>query len=93
MEQGSRALEKTSFNSHHQDQAWATASSPPDPHWLFRFLGGGDTWCLGPGRSSLQVHIPPFVEEGRNAPGVPPSIFMTMVHQDNMFQSPGLLSL
>eukprot|EP00983_Pelagomonas_calceolata_P087553 1156979-Pelagomonas_calceolata.AAC.1 len=27
-----RALEKTSFTSHHQDQAWATASNPPDPH-------------------------------------------------------------
>eukprot|EP00983_Pelagomonas_calceolata_P115867 1160247-Pelagomonas_calceolata.AAC.6 len=26
------ALEKTSFNSHHQDQARATATSPPDPH-------------------------------------------------------------
>eukprot|EP00983_Pelagomonas_calceolata_P073874 1152304-Pelagomonas_calceolata.AAC.1 len=27
-----RALEKTPFNSHQQDQAWATASNPPDPH-------------------------------------------------------------
>eukprot|EP00983_Pelagomonas_calceolata_P074828 1152714-Pelagomonas_calceolata.AAC.2 len=27
-----RALEKTSFTSHHQDQARATAISPPDPH-------------------------------------------------------------
>eukprot|EP00983_Pelagomonas_calceolata_P112095 1159849-Pelagomonas_calceolata.AAC.5 len=27
-----RALEKTPFNSHHQDQARATASNPPDPH-------------------------------------------------------------
>eukprot|EP00983_Pelagomonas_calceolata_P022178 697059-Pelagomonas_calceolata.AAC.1 len=26
-----RALEKTPFNSHHRDQAWATASNPPDP--------------------------------------------------------------
>eukprot|EP00983_Pelagomonas_calceolata_P050884 1142180-Pelagomonas_calceolata.AAC.1 len=26
------ALEKTSSNSHHQDQAQATASNPPDPH-------------------------------------------------------------
>eukprot|EP00983_Pelagomonas_calceolata_P081337 1155536-Pelagomonas_calceolata.AAC.1 len=26
-----RALEKTSFNSHHQNQAWTTASNPPDP--------------------------------------------------------------
>eukprot|EP00983_Pelagomonas_calceolata_P060566 1146440-Pelagomonas_calceolata.AAC.2 len=27
-----RALEKTSFTSHRQDQAQATASNPPDPH-------------------------------------------------------------
>eukprot|EP00983_Pelagomonas_calceolata_P034891 1093132-Pelagomonas_calceolata.AAC.1 len=27
-----RALEKTSLNSRHQDQSWATASNPPDPH-------------------------------------------------------------
>eukprot|EP00983_Pelagomonas_calceolata_P080995 1155374-Pelagomonas_calceolata.AAC.1 len=27
-----RALEKTSFNSHQQDQARAIASNPPDPH-------------------------------------------------------------
>eukprot|EP00983_Pelagomonas_calceolata_P078425 1154246-Pelagomonas_calceolata.AAC.4 len=27
-----RALEKTSFTSHRQDQALATASNPPDPH-------------------------------------------------------------
>eukprot|EP00983_Pelagomonas_calceolata_P086528 1156779-Pelagomonas_calceolata.AAC.3 len=27
-----RALEKTSLNYRHQDQAWATASNPPDPH-------------------------------------------------------------
>eukprot|EP00983_Pelagomonas_calceolata_P123300 1160993-Pelagomonas_calceolata.AAC.1 len=27
-----RALVKTSLNSHHQDQAQATASNPPDPH-------------------------------------------------------------
>eukprot|EP00983_Pelagomonas_calceolata_P053470 1143303-Pelagomonas_calceolata.AAC.1 len=27
-----RALEETSFNSHHQDQARDTASIPPDPH-------------------------------------------------------------
>eukprot|EP00983_Pelagomonas_calceolata_P037601 1136415-Pelagomonas_calceolata.AAC.3 len=27
-----RALEKTSINSHRQDQARATASNPPDPH-------------------------------------------------------------
>eukprot|EP00983_Pelagomonas_calceolata_P124082 1161071-Pelagomonas_calceolata.AAC.5 len=39
-----RALEKTSFNSHHQDQAWATASNPPDPHRFLSFvtLGKGD---------------------------------------------------
>eukprot|EP00983_Pelagomonas_calceolata_P052995 1143103-Pelagomonas_calceolata.AAC.2 len=40
----------TSFNSRHQDQAWATASIPPDPHGLLSFvsLGKGDAWCLGP---------------------------------------------
>eukprot|EP00983_Pelagomonas_calceolata_P054734 1143834-Pelagomonas_calceolata.AAC.4 len=27
-----RALKKTFLNSRHQDQAWATASNPPDPH-------------------------------------------------------------
>eukprot|EP00983_Pelagomonas_calceolata_P115418 1160195-Pelagomonas_calceolata.AAC.4 len=27
-----RALEKTSFNSGHQDQAQGTAKNPPDPH-------------------------------------------------------------
>eukprot|EP00983_Pelagomonas_calceolata_P086059 1156676-Pelagomonas_calceolata.AAC.4 len=27
-----RALEKTPFDSHQQDQARATASNPPDPH-------------------------------------------------------------
>eukprot|EP00983_Pelagomonas_calceolata_P072197 1151607-Pelagomonas_calceolata.AAC.5 len=27
-----RALEKTSLNSHRQDQTRSTASNPPDPH-------------------------------------------------------------
>eukprot|EP00983_Pelagomonas_calceolata_P061953 1147061-Pelagomonas_calceolata.AAC.2 len=48
-----RALEKTSLNSHHHDQARVTAISdtyPPDPHSLLSFvsLGEGDTRCLGP---------------------------------------------
>eukprot|EP00983_Pelagomonas_calceolata_P037133 1136205-Pelagomonas_calceolata.AAC.8 len=44
-----RALEQTPLDSHRQAQARATASNPPDPHWLiFVSLGEGDTRCLGP---------------------------------------------
>eukprot|EP00983_Pelagomonas_calceolata_P121849 1160841-Pelagomonas_calceolata.AAC.2 len=52
-----RALVKTSFNSHQHDQARATASNPPDPHWLLSFvsLGEWDTRCLGPSTGLLKA--------------------------------------
>lgn len=37
-QESGRALEETSFNSHHQDRAQGTASKPPDPHWVFFLL-------------------------------------------------------
>eukprot|EP00983_Pelagomonas_calceolata_P080101 1154999-Pelagomonas_calceolata.AAC.5 len=44
-----RALESTPLNSHHQDQARATAINPPDPHYPLPFsLGEGDALFLGP---------------------------------------------
>eukprot|EP00983_Pelagomonas_calceolata_P016724 526581-Pelagomonas_calceolata.AAC.3 len=47
----------TSFNFHHQDQAWATVGNPPDPLRLLSFVSPseGDTRCLGPSTGLLKA--------------------------------------